>query len=115
MAFVERRAPPAATPVSTPLLPASGSLPPRLQAMLHALQERRTRTAADRELARRLQFAIENTEMGAEGGLSVYVHEGSVAVYGLIRSEALRERVLDLVAEQPGVRRIQDHLQRPAA
>lgn len=80
--------------------------------MLQALQERRARTAADRELARRIQFAVDNAQIEG-GGLSFYVHEGSVAVYGAIRTEALRERVLGLVAEQPGVRRIQDHLQFP--
>ena len=83
--------------------------------MLQSLQERRTRTAVDRELARRLQFAFRNAQGEAIGGLSFYVHEGSVAVYGAIRTEALREKVLGLVAEQPGVQRIQDHLQLPAA
>ncbi|HLT48432.1 MAG TPA: hypothetical protein VK002_14455 [Rubricoccaceae bacterium] len=101
--------------MSTPSLPAAAPLPPRLRAILQTLQERRTRTAADRELARRIQFAVESARIEDVGGLSFYVHEGSVAVYGAIRTEALRERVLGLVAEQPGVRRIQDHLQLPAA
>lgn len=73
------------------------------------------RTTADRELARRIQFAVESAQIEEMGGLSVYVHEGSVAVYGVVRKESLRERVLGLVAEQPGVRRIQDHLQLPVA
>lgn len=80
--------------------------------MLEALQERRSRTSADRELARRLQFAVDNARLEVDG-LSFYVHDGSVAVYGAVRTEALREQTLGLVAEQPGVRRIQDHLQLP--
>jgi hypothetical protein len=101
--------------VPKPSVPDAAPLTPRLRALVQTLQEQRTHTAADRELARRIQFAVENARLAEGGGLSFYVHDGSVAVYGAIRTEALRERVLGLVAEQPGVRRIQDHLQLPPA
>ena len=97
-----------------PPLPPTAPLPPRLRAVLQSFRERQARTSADHELARRVHFAVESAGLDV-GGLSFYVHDGSVAVYGAIRSEAVRERVLGLVAEQPGVRRIQDHLQLPAA
>lgn len=102
------------TPVPSLPRPPAAPLSPRLRAILDALQERRARTAADRELARRVAFAIENAKLEVDG-LSFFVHDGSVAVYGAVRVETLRERVLGLVAEQPGVRRIQDHLQLPLA
>lgn len=69
---------------------------------------------ADRELARRLRAAVEGAKLGVFG-LSFYVHDGSIAVYGLIRSESSRERILTLVGEQPGARRISDHLHLPPA
>lgn len=115
MAFAGRRAPPAAATVSTPFLSAPTALPPRLQGLLQSLQERKARTHADRDLARRIQFAVDNAGLEEVGGLSVYVHDASVAVYGQIATEALRERVLGVVAEQPGVQRLQDHLQCHAA
>ncbi|MDX1419700.1 MAG: hypothetical protein R3181_07010 [Rubricoccaceae bacterium] len=97
--------------MSTPFLSAPTALPPRLQGLLQTMQERKARTHADRELARRILFAVENAPLDDLRGLSIYVHDGSVAVYGQIPFEALRERVLGLVVEQPGVRRLQDHLQ----
>lgn len=82
--------------------------------MLQTHQARRNRTAIDRELARRLHHAVEQAKLDVRG-LAFYVHEGSVAVYGSVRTEALREEVLTLVADQPGARRITDHLELPAA
>ncbi len=102
------------------MTPASASTTPtaavaeRLRRLLLSVQDRQARTAADRELARRLRAAVEGARLEVYG-LSFYVHEGSIAVYGLIRTEALRERVLTLVAEQPGARRIHDHLHLPPA
>lgn len=65
---------------------------------------------ADRELARRVQDAMDRAAGNAGGGLSFYVHEGTVTVYGSVRDEASREAVLGIAAEQPGARRIIDHL-----
>jgi hypothetical protein len=114
MTFAGVRVPSTTRSVSTTTIPESSPLSPRLREFLRSVQDRRTRTTADRELARRLHFAVTNARLEASG-LSFYVHEGSVSVYGAVRAEALREQVLDLVAEQPGVRRIQDHLQLPVA
>jgi hypothetical protein len=65
---------------------------------------------ADRELARRVRDAIDRKSGGSGGGISFYVHEGTVSVYGSIRDAAVRETVLGLAADQPGARRIIDHL-----
>lgn len=86
----------------------------RLRTFLQSVQDRRDRTTADRELARRLQASVEAAGLEVYG-LSFYVHDGSIAVYGLVRTEAMRERILSLLAEQPGARRIHDHLHLPPA
>ncbi len=72
------------------------------------------RTTTDRELTRRIRSAVECSAFAVRG-LSVYVHDGSVDVYGTIESDAKREDVLSLVAEQPGAKRITDHLEFPGA
>lgn len=92
----------------------SVALPPALRAFVATLRERRARTAADRSLARRIQSAVRMANLET-GGFSFYVHDGSVAVYGSVATEALREQILGIVAEQPGLRRITDHLQRTPA
>jgi hypothetical protein len=76
---------------------------------VQSLQERRARTAADRELARRLHAAVGASKLET-GGLSFYVHDGAIAVYGQVRTDAVREAVLSLAAEQPGARLVVDHL-----
>lgn len=80
-----------------------------MRSFLNTLQERRVRTSADRELTRRIRAAVEESPLKIRG-LSVYVHDGSVDVYGTIENDARREDVLSLVAEQPGAKRITDHL-----
>jgi hypothetical protein len=85
-------------------------LAPQLRALVQTLQERRARTAADRELARRLHAVVEQGALAAHG-LSFFVHDGGIAVYGTVRDEPSREAVLAVLAEQPGTRRIVDHLQ----
>ncbi len=85
-----------------------------LRTFLNSLQERRVRTAADRELTRRIRAVVENSPLNSRG-LSIYVHDGSVDVYGTIENDARREDVLSLVAEQPGAKRITDHLELPGA
>lgn len=84
------------------------SLSPPLRALVAALQERRSRTLADRELARRVRDAIERAT--GSGGLSFYVHDGTVTVYGSTPDRTTREGVLRLAAAQPGAKRIIDHL-----
>jgi len=85
-----------------------------LRTFLNSLQERRVRTAVDRELTRRIRAAVENSPLKISG-VSIYVHDGSVDVYGTIENDARREDVLSLVAEQPGAKRITDHLILPEA
>lgn len=84
-------------------------LPPSLRALVAGFQSRRSRTTTDRSLARRLHAAI-----GASGlppcGLSAYVHDGAISLYGGVPDEATREGYVALAAAQPGVRRIVDHL-----
>ncbi|MFN3596272.1 MAG: hypothetical protein ACK41D_03270 [Rubricoccaceae bacterium] len=88
-------------------------LPPALRALVDRLQERRARTTADRSLAERLRKHLRRVDACAAAGLSFYAHDGTVAVYGLFPSLALREQVLAVVAQQPGVRRIVDHTRLP--
>lgn len=84
-------------------------LPPRLRALLDAVQERRTRTTADCSLARRLHAAV-RTEKLAPSGVSLYVHDGAVSLYGTVTDAASREALVALAARQPGVRRVVDHV-----
>lgn len=84
-------------------------LPPSLRALLDAVQVRRTRTTADRSLARRLHAAVA-VEKLPPSGVSLYVHDGAVSLYGTVPDAVARERLVALAARQPGVRRIVDHL-----
>ncbi len=86
------------------------ALAPPLRALVQALQERRARTLADRELARRVQDAVDRAAGASAGGLSFYVHEGTVSVYGSVPDDAARSAVLGIAADQPGARRVIDHL-----
>ena len=85
-----------------------------LRTFLNSLQERRVRTATDRALTRRIRAAVEDSPLNVRG-LSIYIHDGSVDLYGTIESDTRREDVLSLVAEQPGAKRITDHLNLPEA
>jgi len=85
------------------------ALAPPIRALVKSLQERRARTAADRELARRVRDAISRATSGA-AGLSFYVHEGTVTVYGAVRDGAMREAILRVAAAQPGALRIIDQV-----
>jgi len=85
------------------------ALTPRLRALVQTLQDRRARTVADRELARRLHAVVGGSGL-AVNGLSLFVHDGAISIYGPVRDEATRESVLTLAAEQPGARRVVDHL-----
>ncbi|MEL6615816.1 MAG: BON domain-containing protein [Bacteroidota bacterium] len=80
-----------------------------IRALIEGFQERRARTTADKSLALRLKHALDREPIEASG-LSFYVEHGAVAVYGSIRVADTREAVLALVARQPGVTRIVDHL-----
>lgn len=84
-------------------------LPAPLRTLLAQYQHRRALSATDRALARRFQAAFE-TPPASVFGLTLYVHNRAVSVYGAVASEADREAVLALAAAQPGVRRIVDHL-----
>lgn len=89
-------------------------VPPQLRAFIRVLQERRARSSGDRALARRLHDAFAAARLEVDG-VSLYVHDGAVTLYGMVRTEAHREAVLGVVAQQPGLRRIADHLQLPPA
>ena len=80
-----------------------------LRATIEQFQERRARTTADKSLALRLKHELERDPIGVKA-LSVYVNHGAVSVYGAVPDPATREALLALVARQPGVARIVDHL-----
>ena len=82
-------------------------LPPAVRAVVEQVLQRRARTATDRSLARRLHAALDGARAD---GLALYVHNGAVSVYGTVAGEAARDALLTVVAGQPGVRRIVDHL-----
>ncbi|WP_420457558.1 BON domain-containing protein [Rubrivirga sp.] len=94
-------------PVSAQVL--GSGLPPALRALVDRHQAARAKTTTDQSLARRLHDGI-----GAAGadvrGLTVYVHDGAVSLYGTLASAAVREDVLAVVTRTPGVRRVVDHL-----
>ncbi|BBM72997.1 BON domain-containing protein [Rhodothermus marinus] len=69
-------------------------------------------TRADRRLARRLARRIEADRALAETtSVHVYVLEGHVTLYGFVRGEAARRRLLDVVQSVSGVRSVEASLQ----
>ena len=84
-------------------------LPGPIRALVERFQDRRASTTADRSLALRLKDALTREDVDLEG-LSFYVDHGAVAVYGAVASPTERELLLGIVARQPGVTRIVDHL-----
>ena len=84
-------------------------LPPALRSVVESFQQRRTKTTADRSLARRLHDAVRTAKLGVRG-LAFYVHDGAVSIYGSLSDEATREALLCIVTRQPGVRRVVDHV-----
>ena len=88
-------------------------LPPTLQALVERHQTHRVRTAADRSLALRLKATL--PAEGVTDGLSVYIHDGAVSLYGTVATATARESVVSAAAATPGVRRIVDHLRVMAA
>ena len=69
-------------------------------------------TRADRRLARRLARRIESDRALAEAtSVHVYVLEGHVTLYGFVRGEAARQRLLQAVQSVPGVRSVEASLQ----
>ena len=84
-------------------------LPPALRALVDRHQAARSKTTADQSLARRLRDGVRASGLEIKG-LTVYVHDGAVSLYGTLPSGAVREEVLALVTRVPGVRRIVDHL-----
>ena len=84
-------------------------LPPALRSLVDRHQAERAKTTSDMSLARRLRDGVRASDLGVRG-LTVYVHDGAVSLYGSVRDAAAREAVLALVSHVPGVRRIVDHL-----
>ena len=89
-------------------------LPPALRAVLDAVEARRTKTVTDRSLARRLHAAM-RTDGVPTTGVSFYVHDGAVSIYGTVADEPARAALITAAAKAPGVRRIVDHLRVGAA
>ena len=116
-----RLARPLPAPACPPLRPMSATaqvlghrLPDALRALLDAVQNRQAETTTDRSIVRRIKHEIGRAG-GPERGLSFFVHNGTVSVYGTVADLAGREAVVGLVGALPGVRRIVDHLQVGAA
>ena len=84
-------------------------LPPVLQTLVSRHQNRRAQTTADRSLARRLREAVRQSEVEVRG-IAFYIHDGVISVYGSFTDPADREALLAVMTQQPGVRRIVDHL-----
>ena len=94
-------------PVSAQVL--GYGLPPALRALVDRHQAARAKTTADQSLARRLHDGMKASGLTVLG-LTVYVHDGAVSLYGTVATVQAREDVLALVTRVPGVRRIVDHL-----
>ncbi len=89
-------------------------LPPAIRALVDRHQAARAQTTADQSLARRLHDGVKTSGVAVHG-LTVYVHDGAVSLYGTVASGAVREDLLALVTRVPGVRRIVDHLRMASA
>ncbi|MEM1056053.1 MAG: BON domain-containing protein [Bacteroidota bacterium] len=96
-------------PVATSSPVSAYGLPATLRATIERFQERRAKTTADKSLALRLKHAMQREKV-ALSGLAIYVNHGAVSVYGAVPNAESREVLLSLVARQPGVTRIVDHL-----
>ncbi len=97
------------TPVSASAQVLGYGLPPALRALVDRHQAARAKTTADQSVARRIRDGVRSGGLTVKG-LTVYVHDGAVSLYGTLPSAATREAVLGLVSRVPGVRRIVDHL-----
>ena len=84
-------------------------LPSSLRSLIDRHHAKRGKTAADRSLARRLKDGVAQSGVAA-GGLSFYVHDGAISIYGTVADAAAREVVIGVVTGLPGVRRVVDHL-----
>lgn len=84
-------------------------LPPSLRALVERHQAARAKTTADKSLARRLRDGVKAAGLEVTG-LTVYVHDGAVSLYGTVPTAHAREALLHVVTHLPGVRRIVDHL-----
>ncbi len=99
---------PSSPDVST--LPIIGpGLPPALRTLVDRHQNARAKTTADRSLARRLRDAVRQSGAAVDG-VSFYIHDGAVSLYGTVGDPASRDALLTVTTQQPGVRRIVDHL-----
>ena len=84
-------------------------LPPALRSLVDRHQAARAKTTADQSLARRLRDTVRASGLTVRG-LTIYVHDGALSLYGTVPTSAVREEMLALVTHVPGVRRIVDHL-----
>ena len=93
---------------ATPQILGSG-LPPSIRSLVEQRLSLRSRTTADKSLAKRLRAGIQNAGVGAVG-VAFYVHDGAVSLYGTVASAEVREDLIAVASAQPGVRRIVDHV-----
>lgn len=87
-----------------------------LQALTRRIRERGNaltqRTGHDRALARRLYTTFErDLEVADVHGLHFYVSNGTVTLYGTIRSELDRDLLISVVRQVPGVKGVVTRLQ----
>lgn len=85
------------------------ALPPALRSLIERTRRLRERTSSDARLARALQRDVERADLEVSG-LSFYVHDGVISIYGGVADAKTREAVLDVVVDQDGVQRVIDHL-----
>ncbi|MEM0961315.1 MAG: BON domain-containing protein [Bacteroidota bacterium] len=84
-------------------------LPPVIRSIVDRYQSQRARTTADQSVARRLRDSFRANGIQLSG-LTFYVHDGAVSIYGSLTDGQAREDVISVASAQPGVRRIVDHL-----
>ena len=82
-----------------------------VRTLVETLTARRDKTAADRQLSRRLFVTFERLGMVHTQGLHFYVFDGAVSVYGSVATPEVRDQVLAALTALPGVRQVTEHLQ----
>lgn len=96
-------------PVSATSQILGSGLPQSVRSFIEQRLSLRSRTTADRSLAKRLSAGVKNAGVGSVG-VAFYVHDGAVSMYGTVATDVVREDLIAVASAQPGVRRIVDHL-----
>lgn len=85
-------------------------IPQKASALLLRIRERRTRTSSDLRLTKEIETQFETDQNNAAQGLSFYVCDGSVSVYGVVNSSTERDLVIQALSGIQGIRRITEHI-----